>query len=113
MAFVPEDRVIVARHEVPVRVKRANRPRRRSRPRLGEAGLPGWKRGGTEKASGGRFARVTRKTDEGRRTKDEDEDEHEHDWDMALNTYKCLGIVAEGLVSKGRLNSGVSRAKEE
>jgi len=31
--------------------------------------------GGTEKASGGRFARVTRKTDE-----------DEHDWDMALNT---------------------------
>jgi hypothetical protein len=38
---------------------------------------------GTEKASGGRFARSPEK-----RTKDENEDEH--DWDMTLNTYRCV-----------------------
>ena len=38
-----------------------------------------------EKASGGSFARTTRKTaaDEGRR--------NEEDWDMTLNTYKSPG----------------------
>ena len=39
-----------------------------------------------EKASGGSFARTTRKT----ATKDDDED----DWEMTLNTYKAWAMLS-------------------